>query len=73
MLDGEEVWRFRGVGNNQADANRIAQLWLQDQRSQGSLSPAPGADIEVVPVMTESVRQHVRPVMAEGNLDRGIA
>jgi hypothetical protein len=51
MLDGEEVWRFRGVGNNQADANRIAQTWLQDQRSQGLLSPAPGADIEVVPVM----------------------
>jgi hypothetical protein len=51
MLDGEEVWRFRGVGNNQADANRIAQTWLQDQRSQGSLSPAPGAEIEVLPVM----------------------
>jgi hypothetical protein len=51
MIDGEEVWRFRGVGNNQADANRIAQTWLQDQRSQGLLSPAPGADVEVVPVM----------------------
>jgi len=51
MIDGEEVWRFRGVGNNQADANRIAQTWLQDQRRQGSLSPAPGADIEVLPVM----------------------
>ena len=51
MLDGEEVYRFRGIGNNQADANRIAQLWLRDQRSQGSLSPAPGAEIEVVPVM----------------------
>ena len=51
MIDGEEVWRFRGVGNNQADANRIAQTWLQDQRSQGLLSPAPGADVEVLPVM----------------------
>jgi hypothetical protein len=51
MIDGEEVWRFRGVGNNQADANRIAQTWLQDQRSQGLLSPVPGADVEVVPVM----------------------
>ena len=51
MIDGEEVWRFRGVGNNQADANRIAQLWLRDQRGQGSLSPAPGAEIEVLPVM----------------------
>lgn len=51
MIDGEEVWRFRGVGNNQADANRIAQLWLRDQRSQGLLSPAEGADVEVLPVM----------------------
>jgi hypothetical protein len=55
MLDGEEVWRFRGVGNNQGDANRIAQTWLQDQRSQGLLSPAPGAEIEVLPVMIESI------------------
>jgi len=61
MLDGEEVWRFRGVGNNQADANRIAQTWLQDQRSQGSLSPAPGADVEVVPIMTESVTESANP------------
>jgi hypothetical protein len=51
MIDGEEVYRFRGVGNNQGDANRIAQLWLRDQRSQGLLSPAEGADLEVVPVM----------------------
>jgi hypothetical protein len=51
MIDGEEVWRFRGVGNSQIDANRIAQTWLQDQRRQGSLSPAPGADVEVLPVM----------------------
>jgi len=61
MIDGEEVWRFRGVGNNQADANRIAQLWLRDQRGQGLLSPAEGADIEVVPVMTESVMESANP------------
>jgi len=67
VLDGEEVWRFRGPANGgQADANRIAQLWLRDQRSQGLLSPAPGAEIEVVPVMMESVQQHVKPGMAEG-------
>ena len=32
MLDsaGREVWRFRGVGNVQADANRVAIDWLQD-------------------------------------------
>jgi hypothetical protein len=51
MLDGEEVWRFRGVGNDQADANRIAQTWIQDQIRQGLVSPAEGADLEVVPVM----------------------
>jgi hypothetical protein len=52
MIDGEEVWRFRGpAGEGQANANRIAQLWLRDQRSQGLLSPAEGADLEVVPVM----------------------
>ena len=27
---GREVWRFRGVGNVQADANRVAIDWLQD-------------------------------------------
>jgi len=51
MIDGEEVWRFRGVGNNQADAYSIAQTWLQDQRRQGSLSPAPDAELEVLPAM----------------------
>jgi hypothetical protein len=51
MIDGEEVWRFRGVGNNQADANRIGQTWILDQIRQGSLSPVEGADVEVLPVM----------------------
>jgi hypothetical protein len=64
MLDGEEVWRFRGVGNNQADANRIAQTWLQDQRSQGSLSPGDNAEIEVVPVMIESVQESLTEIAA---------
>jgi GNAT superfamily N-acetyltransferase len=62
MIDGEEVWRFRGVGNNQADANRIAQTWIQDQRRQGSLSPAPGADVEVLPVMIESVQESLTEI-----------
>jgi hypothetical protein len=52
MLDGEEVWRFRGpAGEGQADANRIAQTWIQDQIRQGLVSPAEGAEIEVLPVM----------------------
>jgi hypothetical protein len=67
MIDGEEVWRFRGVGNNQADANRIAQTWLQDQRSQGLLSPAPGAEIEVVPVMIEGIEESFSQGVAEGS------
>jgi len=66
MLDGEEVWRFRGVGNNQGDANRIAQTWLQDQRSQGLLSPAPGADVEVVPIMVEGIEESFSQGVAEG-------
>lgn len=51
MLDGEEVYQFGGVGNNQADANRIAQTWIQDQIRRGLVSPAEGAEIEVLPVM----------------------
>jgi len=51
MIDGEEVWRFRGVGNNQADANRIAQTWILDQIRSRRLNPVDGADVEVVPVM----------------------
>jgi GNAT superfamily N-acetyltransferase len=65
MLDGEEVWRFRGPANGgQADANRIAQLWLRDQRSQGLLSPAPGAEIEVVPVMIEGIQESLKEIAA---------
>jgi hypothetical protein len=51
MIDGEEVWRFRGVGNNQADANRIAQTWILDQIRNRQLNPVDGADVEVLPVM----------------------
>ena len=57
MIDGEEVWRFRGVGNNQGDANRIGRDWVLDQIRQGSLSPVEGADVEVLPVMIESVTE----------------
>jgi len=67
MLDGEEVWRFRGVGNNQADANRIAQTWLQDQRSQGLLSPGDNAEIEVVPVMIEGLNEYKNTPLQDYN------
>ena len=29
---GEEVYRFGGVGNNQADANRVAAQWARQSR-----------------------------------------
>jgi len=67
MLDGEEVWRFRGVGNNQGDANRIAQLWLRDQRSQGLLSPGDNAEIEVVPVMIEGLNEYKNTPLQDYN------
>jgi hypothetical protein len=51
MIDGEEVYRFGGAGNNQGDANRIAREWITQQIRRGTLNPAEGADITVVPVM----------------------
>jgi hypothetical protein len=44
---GREVYRFRGVGNNQADANRIASTWARENSYTGAL--------DVLPVMIESV------------------
>ena len=46
LVNGEEVWRFRGIGNSQADANRIAAQWLRDNGMGVS-----GEGYEVVPVM----------------------
>ena len=43
--NGNELWRFRGVGNNQADANRIALRWLIDN------GYGHGTEISVLPVM----------------------
>ena len=51
IIDGEEVHRFGGVGNVQADANRVGQQWVLNAIRQGQLNPVPGAEIEVVPVM----------------------
>lgn len=51
LIDGEEVYRFSGAGNNQGDANRIAREWITQQIQRGTLNPAAGADITVVPVM----------------------
>ena len=48
-VDGDEVYRFSGVGNNQTDANRVGREWARDQIRQGLLYPA--GDIEVLPIM----------------------
>jgi hypothetical protein len=45
--NGEEIHRFGGVGNVQADANRVATEWLR--RNPGQMQ----AGVEVVPVMAE--------------------
>jgi hypothetical protein len=46
LVGGQEVYRFGGVGNSQADANRIAAQWLRDN-GQG----VSGEGFEVYPVM----------------------
>jgi hypothetical protein len=46
---GEEVYRFSGVGNSQADANRIAAEWLRNNGRGVS-----GEGYEVVPVWREA-------------------
>ena len=46
LVNGNEVWRFRGVGNMQADANRVASDWLRDNGYSTI-----GNQIEVYPVM----------------------
>lgn len=45
--DGEEVYRFNGVGNSQADANRVAADWM---RNNGNYN----AGFDVIPVMGEA-------------------
>ena len=49
-VDGEEVYRFSGIGNNQSDANRVGRQWAQDQINQGLLYPA--GEIEITPIMS---------------------
>ena len=52
MVDDYEVYRFSGVGNNQGDANRIGHAWVLDQIRRGELAPVPGAEVEVLPIMS---------------------
>jgi pyrimidine deaminase RibD-like protein len=50
LVNGEEVHRFSGVGNNQSDANRVAATWLRNNGRGVS-----GEGFEVYPIMTEGV------------------
>jgi hypothetical protein len=61
LVGGEEVYRFGGVGNSQADANRIAAAWLR-QNGQG----VSGEGFEVYPVMDESLREYRMPQPSQG-------
>ena len=62
LVGGQEVYRFGGVGNSQADANRIAAAWLR-QNGQG----VSGEGFEVYPVMDESLREYKMPQPSHGN------
>lgn len=61
MVNGEEVHRFGGIGNVQADANRVAAQWLRDNGRGVS-----GEGFEVVPVMSESLREYRMPQPSHG-------
>jgi putative chitinase len=61
LVGGREVYRFGGVGNSQADANRIAAAWL---RSSGQ--GVSGEGFEVYPVMAESLREYKMPQPSQG-------
>jgi putative chitinase len=52
LVNGEEVYRFSGVGNNQSDANRVAAQWLRNNGRGVS-----GEGFEVYPIMTEGVAE----------------
>ena len=52
MIDGEEVYRFSGIGNDQGLANQHGRYWVLGQIRQGTLQPAEGAEIEVLPIMS---------------------
>lgn len=51
LVGGEEVHRFWNRAD-QGEANTAARQWILDQIRRGLLSPAEGADVEVVPVQS---------------------
>jgi hypothetical protein len=61
LVGGQEVYRFGGIGNSQADANRIAAAWLR-QNGQG----VSGEGFEVYPVMDEGLFEYKMPQPSHG-------
>jgi hypothetical protein len=51
MVNGREVHRFSGVGNVQADANRVAADWLSQNGYGTRYNGTNSNDFEVLPVM----------------------
>ena len=49
LYNCKEIYRFSGVGNSQADANRVAMEWLRTNSPYG-----PTSGFEVLPVMGEA-------------------
>ncbi len=51
LVGGQEVHRFWNRAN-QGEANGVAQTWVLDQIRRGLLRPEEGAEVEVVPIMS---------------------
>jgi hypothetical protein len=39
--EGRELHKFGGIGNNQADANRVAAQWARDNQRGGEINVVP--------------------------------
>jgi hypothetical protein len=59
--DGNELYRFSGIGNAQSDANRVAVQWMRSNGYDQS------TDISVVPIMSESIAEGMpQPSQGQG-------
>ena len=63
--DGTVLHRFGGIGNSQADANRIALAWAQ--RNPDVIRQHPGG-VDVVPEMNESLTETNRLTLRDFNV-----
>jgi predicted nucleotidyltransferase len=60
---GQELHRFSGIGNNQADANRVAANWLSQNAPDAEMF-----EIGVYPVMAESLTETNRLTLRDFNV-----